>query len=99
MGLVSRVSSATTYKKYTYNDNNGTTNLFITCGTYSQATNAKGAESIYEIANGRCIGIKGSNGTTYEYKYNASGLLEEVTLFYQSSWAKWTYSYIFNEEG
>ena len=96
MGLVSRVSNATTYKKYTYNDNNGTTNLFITCGTYSQATNAKGGETVYEIANGRCIAATGSNGTAYEYKYNAAGLLEEATLFYQSSWVKWNYSYIFN---
>lgn len=95
-GMVSRVSNATTYKKYTYNDNNGTTNLFITCTSYSQTTNAKIGESIYEIANGRCIAVTGSQGDTYQYKYNASGLLDEVTMFYQSSWAKWNYSYIFN---
>lgn len=96
MGMLSRVSNKTTYRKYTYNDNNGTTNLFVTCATYSQATNAKGGESVYEIANGRCIAIIGSTGDTYQYKYNASGQLEEVTMFYQSSWVKWNYSYIFN---
>ncbi|MGG7662639.1 hypothetical protein [Dyadobacter sp. BHUBP1] len=96
MGMLYRVSNATTYRKYTYNDNNGTTNLFITCTSYSQATNAKIGESIYEIANGRCIAVTGSNGDSCQYKYNASGLLDEVTMFYQSSWAKWNYSYIFN---
>lgn len=95
-GMLTRVSNAATYKKYTYNDNNGTTNLFITCTSYSQATNAKSGESVYEIANGRCIAITGQNGDTYQYKYNASGQLDEVYMTYQNSWAKWSYSYIFN---
>ncbi|WP_090152356.1 hypothetical protein [Dyadobacter soli] len=96
MGQVSRVSNASKYQKYTYNDNNGTTNLFITSSSYLQSTNAKFFESVYEISNGRCIANKESNGATYDYKYNVLGQLEEVFMVYQGFWLKSTYSYIFN---
>ncbi|SDH14896.1 hypothetical protein SAMN04487996_12984 [Dyadobacter soli] len=54
-GRLSKVTEVSHYTEYSYNDNNGSTDLWITSRRYSKANNALVNENKYRVAGGRCV--------------------------------------------
>jgi hypothetical protein len=90
------------YTEYTYDDNNPANILWISAKTYDKATKQPvGVETKHQVSNGHCVAsstIAGFSTYSYEYKYNALGLLEEIKQLPPNagSWISKKFSYIFN---
>lgn len=78
-GKLSKVIEASHYTEYSYNDNNGSTDLWITSKRYANANNTLEHEIKYQIVNGKCISSRdATNNIEYDYIYNAAGRLVEI---------------------
>ncbi|OJV20958.1 MAG: hypothetical protein BGO21_08670 [Dyadobacter sp. 50-39] len=98
-GKISKLEKADTYTEYTYGDIFQSTKKLISAKQFNKATKQLVSQYDFQVENGRCTGSYNSkNGHSYQYKYNASGLLEEVLdshPSYLNGWnkAKFTYAY------
>ena len=104
-GRIARINSTFNgvdhYTEYTYDDNNPANTLWISAKTYNQVTKQLGVETKHQVANGRCVAsstVTSFSTYSYEYKYNAVGLLEEIKQLppYAGSWISKKFTYLFN---
>lgn len=100
-GRVSNIDegSSTNYRlEYSYNDNNPAGDVWISKKRFSKSTNTFIQEWKYKVTNGLCVTSEDvAQGYSYEYKYNAQGLLDEIKMIVQGNTsANWKYTYTFN---
>lgn len=85
-GRLSKVTEANHYTEYSYNDNNGSTDLWITSKRYSKGNNVLVHEIKYQVANGKCVTSRdATNNIEYDYLYNAAGRLVEIKALQNGS--------------
>lgn len=82
------------YVTYTYDDNNPSGDLWISKKTYKSSNNSFVKEHKFKVVNGFCVQSENDTGTTFEYKYNLQGYLDEVKQFDQGVLLEsWKYKY------
>lgn len=94
-GKLSKVSQASDYLLYSYDDSTG--DLWITSKRYSKSNDALLEEIKYKVTNGRCVTrINVTTNWTSQFKYNEVGRLDEINLSSGSLTQKhaFTYDYI-----
>jgi hypothetical protein len=81
--------------EYTYDDNNPAGDLWISKKQYQKSNNLFVQEWKYKVVNGRCVASEGlAQGYSYQYIYNAQGLLDEIKMSANGSVSgNWKYSY------
>ncbi|SEJ31121.1 hypothetical protein SAMN05216327_108205 [Dyadobacter sp. SG02] len=85
-GKLSKVSDTKYFTEYSYNDNNGSTDLWITSRRYDKASNALINEHKFQISNGKCIASDDvTNQINYSYIYNAANRLTEIKAIPQNA--------------
>ncbi|MCF0071888.1 hypothetical protein LZD49_15530 [Dyadobacter sp. CY261] len=101
LGKISRIDVGNNYNyyfEYTYNDNNPSGDLWISRKQYQKGTNSFVQEWKYKVVNGLCVASESvALGDSYEYKYNAQGLLDEIKSSHIGNpHVIWKYSYNYN---
>ncbi|GGM76709.1 hypothetical protein GCM10010967_05380 [Dyadobacter beijingensis] len=93
-GKLSKVTDSKYFTEYSYNDNNGSTDLWIISKRYDKASNALVNEHKFQVSNGKCIASRDvTNQIDYAYMYNAANRLTEIKAIPQNAS---TYKIIFD---
>lgn len=98
-GLISKAEKSDSYTEYSYGSIYQSNHVMISVKQFNKTTKQLIYEQKFEIENGRCISSTNSKtGHSYQYKYNAQGLLDEVLDIHPSfasgvAKEKFTYSY------
>jgi hypothetical protein len=99
-GRISKVITTGYNIEYTYDNNNPAGDLGITRKVYSKPSNTLETEYKYQVINGLCVTSQNvTNGTSYQYKYNAQNLLEEVQISYNGAGESATQKYFYAPSG
>jgi hypothetical protein len=86
--------------EYTYDNNNPAGDLWITRKVYEKSSNTLKKEYKYQVVNGRCVTSQNvTYGYSYQYKYNAHNLLDEVQISYNGAGESATQKYIYAPSG
>lgn len=94
---VNKYPSDDYYTTYSYNDSNPSGELWISKKRYKSSNNLLVSEEKFKVVNGLCIYSETGLGSTFEYKYNPQGYLDEIKLYNNQaqSISSWTYKYDF----
>lgn len=80
-GKISKVTGSDYRIEYTYDNSNPAGDLWITKKIYGMPGNWLKTELKYQVINGICVASENvTYGDSYQYKYSAHNLLDEVTI-------------------